>query len=151
VLDAAWPRIAKAVLRPALGDLTDQLATFTRIDRNAPEQNTGATSVYGRGWYTYVQKDIRTLLGDDVKGQFSRRYCGGGDLEACRASVWAALKESADELAAAQGPDPAAWRQDANPERIVFQPGLLGPENTIRWTNRPSAFQQVMEFRGHRR
>jgi hypothetical protein len=150
VLDAAWPRIAKAVMRPVLGDLTDQLATFDRIDRNAPETNAGATSNYGRGWYTYVQKDLRSLMGEPVKGPFSRRYCGNGDLAACRASIWQAVSDASDELAAAQGDDPTAWHADANAERIIFQPGLLGPSNTIRWTNRPSAFQQVMEFSGHR-
>jgi acyl-homoserine lactone acylase PvdQ len=150
VLDAAWPRIAKAVMRPVLGDLTDQLATFDRIDRNAPDINAGANSNYGRGWYTYVQKDLRSLMGEPVKGPFSRRYCGAGDIAACRASIWQAVNDAADELAAAQGTDPNAWRADANAERIVFQPGLLGPSNTIRWTNRPSMFQQVMEFSGHR-
>lgn len=150
VMDAAWPRIAKAVMRPVLGDLTDQLATFDRLDRNAPETNTGASSNYGRGWYTYVQKDLRSLMGEPVKGPFGRRYCGNGDLAACRASVWQAVSDASDELAAAQGADPTAWHSDANAERIIFQPGLLGPSNTIRWTNRPSMFQQVMEFSGHR-
>ena len=83
VMDAAWPRIAKAVMRPVLGDLTDQLATFDLIDRNAPDTNAGASSNYGRGWYSYVQKDLRSLLGDPVKAPFSRRYCGNGDVAAC--------------------------------------------------------------------
>jgi hypothetical protein len=152
VLDAAWPGIAKAVMRPVLGDdLVQQLATFDLIDRNAPETNQGASSNYGRGWYTYVHKDLRTLMGEPVKGPYSTHYCGGGDIVACRTAVWDAISAAADQLAAAQGDDPSAWRADANAERIVFQPGLLGPSNTIRWTNRPSAFQQVMEFKGHRK
>jgi acyl-homoserine lactone acylase PvdQ len=152
VLDAAWPGIAKAVMRPVLGDdLVEQLAAFDRIDRNAPETNQGASSNYGRGWYTYVHKDLRTLMGEPVKGPYSTHYCGGGDIGACRTAVWGAVSAAADQLAAAQGDDPSAWRADANAERIVFQPGLLGPSNTIRWTNRPSAFQQVMEFKGHRK
>jgi acyl-homoserine lactone acylase PvdQ len=151
ILDAAWPRIAKAVMRPVLGDLTDNLATFDRIDRPAVDTNAGASSNFGRGWYTYVHKDLRTLMGQPVKGRFSHRYCGAGDLATCRASIWQALNEASDQLAAAQGNDPNAWRADATAERIIFQPGLLGPSNTIRWTNRPSAFQQVMEFSGHRK
>jgi acyl-homoserine lactone acylase PvdQ len=151
VLDAAWPRLAKAVVSPVLGDaLTTRLPSLARIDRNAPDINHGATSNYGRGWYTYVEKDLRTLLGEPVQGKFSAHYCGNGDLASCRASLWQAVKDSADEIASAQGPDPSAWRQDARPERIIFQPGLLGPSNTIRWTNRPTSFQQVMEFSGHR-
>jgi acyl-homoserine lactone acylase PvdQ len=152
ILDAAWPRFAQAEFISVLGpDLTARLAVLARIDRNAPDQNKGATSTYGRGWYSYVQKDIRKQLGENVKGPFSRGYCGGGDVNACRAAMWGALKGAVDELSAAQGPDPAAWRQDAGPERIVFQPGLLGPSNTIRWTNRATSFQQVIEFTGHRR
>jgi acyl-homoserine lactone acylase PvdQ len=151
IMDAAWPRFARAEFDSALGtDLTDRLAALTHIDSNAPEINKGATSNYGHGWYSYLQKDIRRQLGEPVSGPFSRGYCGGGDVNACRAAMWAALKAAVDELAAAQGPDPAAWRQDAGPERIIFQPGLLGPTKTIRWTNRPSAFQQVVEFTGHR-
>ena len=68
---------------------------------------------------------------------------------ACRASLWAALKGAADQLAAEQGPTPANWRAGANAERIVFRPGLLGPANTMRWSNRPT-FQQVVSFKGHR-
>ena len=47
----------------------------------------------------------------------------------------------ARKLAAAQGPDPAAWRADAARERIQF--GFL--PDTARFTNRPT-FQQVMTF-----
>ena len=36
-----------------------------------------------------------------------------------------------------------------NRERITFAPGLL--PYTMRYTNRPSGIQQVIEFRGHRR
>jgi hypothetical protein len=94
-----------------------------------------------------VDKDLRTLLGKPVRGRYSRVYCGGGDLAACRASLWAVIQQGADALAAAQGPDPAAWRSDATEERITFPPGVLG--QTMRWTNRPT-FQQLMEFNGHR-
>ena len=52
------------------------------------------------------------------------------------------------ELEAAQGPDPNAWRADATAERIKFLPGLL--PFTMRYTNRPTGIQQVIEFKGHR-
>ena len=95
-----------------------------------------------------MSKDLRSLLGRPVKGPYSRRYCGNGDLSACRASLWAVIQQSADTLAASQGPDPGAWRADANEERIDFVPGLLG-RRQMRWTNRPT-LQQLMEFKGHR-
>ncbi len=146
VLDRAWTGIADAVLTPVLGPLTADLARIIGRD-NAPGPR---GSAYGSGWYGYVDKDLRNLLGRKVDGRFSRRYCGGGNLTVCRASLWAAVKQAADGLAAIQGAIPAAWRSNANAERIVFLPGLLGASNTMRWTNRPT-FQQVISFAGHRR
>lgn len=91
---------------------------------------------------------LRTLLGEPVRGPFANRYCGAGDLGACRAALWAALEETGAELEAAQGSDPAAWRADATAERIKFLPGLL--TYTLRYSNRPTGIQQVIEFSGHR-
>jgi acyl-homoserine lactone acylase PvdQ len=145
VLDAAWNRLANAVLRPVLGPLTGQLARVAR--RDDPASSTGSS--FGGGWYGYVDKDLRALMGQRVRGRYSRPYCGNGRRAACRRALWRALKGAADRLAATQGGDPSAWRADANAERIVFQPGLLGPANTMRWTNRPT-FQQAVEFVGHR-
>jgi hypothetical protein len=84
-----------------------------------------------------------------VRGPFKAHFCGAGRLETCRAALWSALDAAGNELAAAQGPSPDAWRADATRERIVFEPGLLGPKRKMRWTNRPT-FQQVIYFRGHR-
>ena len=146
IMDAAWPRIADAVLRPVLGPLVERLASMRR--RDSPPNPGG--SAYGGGWYGYVEKDLQTLLSlrQPISQQFRTRFCGAGVLADCRASLWAALEAAGDELAAAQGPDPAAWRADARAERIRFAPGFLA--ETMRWTNRPT-FQQVMSFRSHRR
>ena len=141
VLDAAWPRLADAVLAPVLGPLTQRLAEVeARDDRPGPNGN-----AYGGGWYGYVDTDLRALLGRPGAAAFSRRYCGGGDLAGCRASLWAALDAAAADLAAAQGPDVAAWRSDATRERVTF--GFLPA--TMRFANRPT-FQQVVSFGGHR-
>jgi acyl-homoserine lactone acylase PvdQ len=137
VLDTAWNGIANAVLSPVLGNLTDQFASLNPRDTNPS---------FDGGWYGYVDKDLRTELGMPVQGRFSRRYCGDGSLSACRASLWAAIQAASDQLAAAQGPDPTAWRSTA--PRISFAPGLIN--YTMRWTNR-STFQQVIEFLGHAR
>jgi acyl-homoserine lactone acylase PvdQ len=132
VMEAAWDRLADAVMSPVLGPLVDNLAELvTRHD----------SAGYQDGWYGYVDKDLRTLLGDRVQGKYRLRYCGGGVLETCRASLWTAMQRAAAELAAAQGPDPTAWREPAT--RIEFIPGFI-PE-TMRFTNR-STFQQVIRF-----
>jgi hypothetical protein len=140
-MDAAFPRIADAVLRPRLGDLTDAFAALMRPDE-APAGRNGSS--FGGGWYGIVSKDLRTLLHRKVNGRYRLRYCGAGKLAACRASLWAAMEAAAAQLAATQGPDPAAWHADATAERIHFTPGLIS--DTMRWTNRPT-FQQVIELK----
>jgi acyl-homoserine lactone acylase PvdQ len=143
VMDAAWPRLANAVMQPVLGPLADRLAALHgRSDDAGP-----GGSAYISGWYGYVDKDLRTLLGRPVKGQYSRRYCGAGVLATCRGDLWAALDAGAAELEQKQGPAPSAWRADATAERIRFTSGVL--PDTMRWTNRPT-FQQLMSFSGHR-
>jgi acyl-homoserine lactone acylase PvdQ len=143
VLDAAWPRLADAVMAPVLGPLRERLAALhTRSD----DANPGG-SAFISGWYGYVGKDLRTLLGREVRGPYSRRYCGAGVLASCREALWGALDAAAAELEAAQGPAPSAWRADATAERIRFTSGVL--PDTMRWTNRPT-FQQLMSFRSHR-
>jgi hypothetical protein len=149
VLDQSWDALSEAVLRPVLGDLAAPGGLLGQLQGRDDSPRSGNGSAYGGGWYGYVQKDLRSLLGRRVRGAYSRRYCGGGNLAACRASLWAAIQASADALAAAQGGDPNAWRSDATEERIEFTPGLLGAQNTMRWTNRPT-MHQLMEFRDHR-
>lgn len=140
VMDAAWPGLTEAWGAPVLGALTGDLA-----------QLMGRFSVRGGqydGWHIYMDKDLRSLLHERVKGAFRTRFCGGGDLTACRTALWAALDAAGAALAATQGPDPAAWRADATAERIQFEPKLLAA--TMRYTNRPSGIQQVISFDRHR-
>jgi acyl-homoserine lactone acylase PvdQ len=140
IIDAAWPRIADAALEPVLGPQLAELATLvSRYDQPPGGQATG--------WHSYVVKDLRTQAGDRPAAPFRVRYCGAGNIANCRASLWAAIEAAGNELAATQGPDPSAWRADANRERIVFVPGLL--PTTLRYTNRPTGIQQVVTFRGH--
>jgi acyl-homoserine lactone acylase PvdQ len=134
VMDAAWDGIARAVMHPVLGPLTDNLAQMIP----------NGTSSFDPGWYGYVSKDLRTELGMKVKGRFSRRYCGRGSLRRCRKSLWAAIQVAAKSLSTTQGSSPSAWRSSA--ARITFIPGLI--PFSMRWTNR-STFQQVIEFTGH--
>jgi acyl-homoserine lactone acylase PvdQ len=134
VLDALWPKIADAVMSPMLGPLTDRLAQLIPRDDNANDQG----SAYDSGWYSYVVRDLT---------QSTPTFCGHGDVNACVSDLWGAVHAAGDELEAAQGPNPAAWRADATNERIRFVPGLLG--KTMRWTNRPT-FQQVISFARHR-
>jgi acyl-homoserine lactone acylase PvdQ len=142
IMDAAWPRIANAFMRPQLGPQLDELnSLFPRFDPPLAGQEDG--------WYQYFDRDIRNLLGLHLRQPFQNEYCGHGNLGRCRQAIWRALQDAGAELTAAQGTsDPSAWRADATAERIHFLPGLL--PTTMRYTNRPSGIQQVISFRGHR-
>ncbi|HEY2260609.1 MAG TPA: penicillin acylase family protein [Solirubrobacteraceae bacterium] len=137
VMDSAWNGIARAVMSPVLGPLTNNLADLIP---------TSATPSFDPGWFGYVSKDLRSELGMKVRGAYSRHYCGRGSLKACQIALWRAVQSAAARLRRTQGPDPAAWHSSATAERIHFIPGLI--PFTMRWTNR-STFQQVIEFTGH--
>ena len=54
IMDAAWPKLADAVLRAPLGPLTDRLAELIPRDDNANDQG----SSFNSGWYGYVKDDL---------------------------------------------------------------------------------------------
>jgi acyl-homoserine lactone acylase PvdQ len=141
ILDTAWNGLANAEFDIKLGvKLTDQLSTLLGRFSQPPGGQFG-------GWMGYMDKDFRTLLGRPVRGKYSRRYCAGGTLVACRTAMWTALDRAGRKLAKQQGADPSKWRADATAERIQFAPIAL---REMRYTNRPSGIQQVISFTGHR-
>jgi acyl-homoserine lactone acylase PvdQ len=141
IMDAAWRGLADAVMAPVLGPLTARLGALQAWSDNP----SGDGSTFGFGWYGWIDKDLRRLLGRPVKGPYTTRFCGAGVLAACRASLWAALEAAGNELAATQGPNVERWRADATRERINYSP----LPRTMRFANRPT-FQQVMSFNRHR-
>ena len=116
-------------------------------------------SAYQEGWYGYMQKDLRDLLGVPVQGPYSRVYCGGGDLATCAAALvsccarrargaglFSLLREpqlprrrNADDPV--ELPDVQRRRQIPDRRRSVDQP--------MHWINRPT-YQQAVEVQGHR-
>jgi len=143
VLDASWQPLGDAVLEPVLGPLVADLAAFHAADDAAGPSG----SAYLSGWYSYIDKDLRALLGRQVRGPLRTRFCGHGNLAVCAISLWAAIDGATAALEGAQGADVSAWRADATKERIRFAPGILPA--TMRWTNRPT-FQQAISFSTHR-
>jgi hypothetical protein len=128
IMDAVWRPIANAVMSPVFGSLVADLNNVRNLGGLAGE--------------SYVDKDLRTLLGDPVVGPFNLSYCGDGVLSACSDSLWQAIHQAADDLATQLGePDPSLWRKTA--ARTGFIPGIL--PDTFPTTNRPT-FQQVLEF-----
>src|SRR5581483_2587173 len=100
VMDTAWPYLATAWAQSVLGPkLTTQLGTFvSQFDLPPGGQYTG--------WHIWMDKDLRSIMGQHVNGPFTVRYCGGGSLSKCRALLWGAIDKAGVQLSAAQGSDP---------------------------------------------
>ena len=127
-MDALWRPIADAVMSPVFGALIPDLDNVRNLD--------------GLEGESYVDKDLRTLLGDPVQGRFNLSYCGLGSLSVCSDSLWQVVHQVADDLASQQGQaDPSLWRKTAS--LTGFVPGLI--PNKFPTTNRPT-FQQVLEL-----
>jgi acyl-homoserine lactone acylase PvdQ len=135
VLDTAWRAITDAGLCDRLGSgLCKQLEG--RISRfEAPPGGQYA------GWHQYMSKDLRTALGQKVRGKYGLRYCGASSVSRCAKGLWSALDRAAKTLTAAQGADPAKWTKKA--ATISFSPL---PLTTMQYTNKPSGIHQVMAF-----
>jgi hypothetical protein len=147
----AAPAIMDALYAPLFIDAMSGTLGHESLDALGQLVGTGAgpASNFTDGGFWYLDKDLRTLIGAKFEQPLKLRYCGGGDLSACARSLWGAFEVAGTILQNAQGTaDPNGWRADATKERISFRPGLL--KTTIRYTNRPSAIQQVLSFSGHR-
>ncbi|MEU5533864.1 penicillin acylase family protein [Streptomyces sp. NPDC020362] len=156
VLDGWWPLLVKGEFEPGLG--SDLYTAFTGnlpVDE-APSAGHGPTgshagSSFQYGWWSYVDKDIRAVLGEPVQGGLTQKYCGGGSLGACRDMLISTLKQAAG-LTAAQvypGDDLCSagdqWCADSINQRTLG--GIK--HGKISWQNRPT-FQQVVEYTSHR-
>lgn len=156
ILDAWWPLLVKAEFEPGLGsDLYSAITGSLPVDE-APSAGHGPTgahagSAFQYGWWSYVDKDIRAVLGEPVRGGLGRTYCGGGSLGACRDLLTGTLKQAAA-MTAAQvypGDDQCSagdqWCADSIVQRTLggIKHGRIG------WQNRPT-YQQVVEYTSHR-
>jgi acyl-homoserine lactone acylase PvdQ len=156
ILDAWWPLLVKAAFEPGLGsDLYGAFTAGLPVDEppSAAHGPTGAHagSAFQYGWWSHVDKDVRAVLGEPVRGPLADRYCGGGSLAACRDILTGTLKEAAGRTAAQVYPGDAhcaagdQWCADAIVHRAL---GGIG-HRTVGWQNRPT-YQQVVEFTSHR-
>ncbi|AOR35244.1 penicillin acylase [Streptomyces fodineus] len=156
ILDAWWPLLVKAEFQPGLG--SDLYTAFTNdlpVDE-APSAGHGPTgshagSSFQFGWWSYVDKDIRAVLGENVQGGLAEKYCGGGSLSACRDALIGTLDQAAGMTAAQVYPGDGQcsagdqWCADSIAQRTLG--GIK--HGKISWQNRPT-FQQVVEYTSHR-
>ncbi|MER6134616.1 penicillin acylase family protein [Streptomyces sp. NPDC001815] len=156
ILDAWWPLLVKAEFEPGLGsDLYTAMTNNLPVDE-APSAGHGPTgshagSSFQYGWWSYVHKDIRAVLGESVQGGLAKPYCGNGSLSACRDILVGTLKTAAGRTAAQVYPgDELCSAGDQWCADSVNQRTLGGiKHNKISWQNRPT-YQQVVEFPSHR-
>jgi hypothetical protein len=135
VLDTAWQKITDAGLCDRLGaSLCKGLeGRISRFDLPPGGQYSG--------WHQYMGKDLRTELGQKVKGKYHLRYCGKGSLARCSKELWAAIDGAGTAIAAKQGSDPTKWTEPA--ATIEFSPI---PLTKMQYTNKPTGIHQVMAF-----
>ncbi|HEY0630894.1 MAG TPA: penicillin acylase family protein, partial [Thermoleophilaceae bacterium] len=77
ILDGWWPLLVRAEFRPTLGrKLFDAVAGMNELSNDPNNHGQHLGSAWQSGWYGYVIKDLRTLLGRKVRGRYSRVYCG---------------------------------------------------------------------------
>lgn len=163
VLDAWWPLLVRAQFSPGLGaDLYRALIDALMINESPSGQQRGDVSslptsansaqthkgsAFQYGWWGYVDKDLRAVLGEPVAGGLGATYCGGGALSACRQVLLDSLRAALAEPASVTYPGDSycaagdQWCADA----VVHSP--LGGINQalIAWQNRPT-YQQVVSF-----
>ncbi|WP_031162239.1 penicillin acylase family protein [Streptomyces durhamensis] len=156
ILDAWWPLLVKAEFEPGLGSgLYTAFTNDIPVDE-APSAGHGPTgshagSSFQYGWWSYVDKDIRAVLGENVQGGLAEKYCGGGSLGACRDVLISTLKQAAQATAAQVYPgDDQCSAGDQWCADSIVQRTLGGIKHgKISWQNRPT-FQQVVEYTSHR-
>jgi acyl-homoserine lactone acylase PvdQ len=153
IMDAWWPRLVAAEFKPKLGNkLFERVEAMIKLHDAPRDQG----SAFQDGWYGYVHKDLRTILGKKVKGRYSRVYCGGGKLRKCRKALRRSLAEALDHTSDAElypgqpnsacgGQGDAQWCNDAVRYRAT---GAI-TQPPMHWIDRPT-FQQAVEVQGHR-
>jgi acyl-homoserine lactone acylase PvdQ len=152
LMDAWWPRWIRAQFEPVLGPTAlEKVRSVVEFDNAPNNHGDHLGSAYQGGWYGYVRKDLRTVLGRKVRGRYAREFCGRGRLRRCRRVLRRSLRAAlavprselygGDEACRAAGRDGDQWCYDAVRQRPVG--GATQP--LIHWINRPT-YQQANEI-----
>ncbi len=153
IIDAWWPRLVTAEFEPTLGRKAFD-AVHGMIAFDDPNRIQHLGSAFDGGWYGYVQKDLRSLLGEKVRGAYSRIYCGTGKLAACRSALLSSLSDAlAHDSDAELYPDGGCTEfggihADAQACADTIHHRALGAITIppVPWVNRPT-FQQAVRIK----
>jgi acyl-homoserine lactone acylase PvdQ len=167
IFDAWWPKLVKAEFQPALGDgLYQALVNAMQINESpsghqqgdassqpgsANESQAHKGSSFQFGWWGYVSKDLRAVLGDGVSGPLPAKYCGDGTVAGCRSALLSSLSAALAEPASTTYPaDDVCSAGDQWCADSIEQSPLGGIKHKlVSWQNRPT-YQQVISFPAHR-
>lgn len=158
IMDAWWPLLVGAEFAGSMGEhayraMIDVLAineSPSGFGQEVPGKQVGEPhqgSAYLHGWWGYVHKDIRSVLGDPVRGPLGTAFCGGGDLDRCRE----VLLDSLNHAVAAPisqvypGDDTCAAGDQWCADALVHRPLGGITQDTVSTQNRPT-YQQVVQF-----
>lgn len=162
VFDAWWPLLLQAEFQSGMGGGLfnalvnalqpnespsggQQITGTGPVSSNQAQPHKGSSFQFG--WWGYVSKDLRAVLGQSVQDPIPVTYCGGGSLSACRSALLSSLSTAGAEPASSVYPGDATcsagdqWCADS----IIQDPigGITDSPTT--WQNRPT-FQQVVEY-----
>jgi acyl-homoserine lactone acylase PvdQ len=154
ILDAWWPLLVKSEFQPVLGpSLLNEIEGEFPINDEPGHGTSGAHlgSSWDVGFYGIVQKDLRSALGDRVRGPLNRVYCGSGSLKRCRAALDASLSQAIAEAPQQVYPaDKACSAGDQMcSDSIQFRAIGAIAQPLIEWINRPT-FQQADDLLGYK-
>ena len=155
LMDAWWPLLVRAEFQPVLGPALLGLIESDFPINDAPSHGAVACCHVGSAWdvgfYGIVQKDLRAVLGEPVRGPLNRVYCGWGSLIRCRRALEASLRRAAAESPQRVYPadaDCAAGDQMCADSIQYRATGVIGAPG-MEWINR-STFQQADDLTGCR-
>jgi hypothetical protein len=163
LFDAWWPLLIQAEFQSGMGaNLFGALINAMQVNESpsgGQQLTAGGTvtssnqaqphkgSSFQFGWWGYVSKDLRGVLGQSVSDPIPVKYCGAGGLSACRAALLSSLTQAAAESASTVYPGDSTcsagdqWCADS-----IIQSPLGGiTDSPTAWQDRPT-FQQVVEY-----
>ncbi|GAB2935722.1 penicillin acylase family protein [Rhodococcus aerolatus] len=154
LMDAWWPLVTQAVLGGGPDGISAGLRTALAATLPVDQSPSGVKhrgSAFQQGWWGYLDKDLRRVLGRPVADPLPRTFCGGGDPAACRQVLLDSLGAAAATPLTTTYPGDSycaagdQWCADS----IVQSPfgGVSDPQ--ISWQNRPT-YQQVVQYPAHR-
>ncbi len=168
LMDAWWEPLVRGIYEPVLGsDLVERVRALLPFD---DPPGPGGSAYFG-GWYGYVEKDLRTLLGRRCAGATraataaaarcaraaASRKRRRASRRRCRAILVRTLKEAAPKAEARYGAPleslrvPATCDETTPPrcDQITFTATGALSTPPIPWQDR-GTFQQAVEVRGNR-